>query len=306
MRAHEFTVGRTNGYRFRYRADGSLEALPTRTGDVQVIGGQHDLSNDISVSDRWSEVESATGNNARISDGRELYAGAGFDGLIEGQVEDVLWALAAAGDVPAKGRLLELGCGPGFLLEALAARLPGWSMVGIDPSPTSCQQARARGVDVREGFVNTVELEAGFDAIVVMGNFQLHEDLAATLSALTDLAAPGCRMFLDSKNPLSTTRRLAARMVGVPGLSSVRYVHAFAAHAFHGLRNAPSRYALEKLLSASGWTVSQTRTVGPRLLRFRNEHVFSGGVQGTIWQAFDRIDKALDQRAWVQVAAVRT
>ena len=300
-----FTIGRAPGYTFSVDPDGWVRASPQSDGSIPVIGGQLDLQGDIAAPEKWSDVEEATGNNAKISDGAELYTGAGFadSTLIPGQVADVLWAV---GPNAKPGRLLELGCGPGFLLEALQKALPGWSMVGIDPSPTSCRQAAARGVDVRLGTLDSTDVERGFDAVVVMGNFQLHHDPTETLQSLAELANPGATLYLDSKNPNSSARVIARWAVQVPGARRLGGAHAFAAHAFHGMRHGIPKGALVALLAESGWTTTQSRTVAPRLLRFGNTHALSRGIKGTVWKALDVIDRRLDEQAWIQIAAKRS
>ena len=304
MRTGTFRVGRGEGFPFEVDAQGGIRAVPRPDGTCPVIGGQTDLAADVAAPQEWSEVQEATGNNARISDGVELYAGAGFgDPLIDGQVEDALWAFGSG--LPERGRLLELGCGPGFLLQSIGNRLPGWSLTGIDPSPDSVIQARAKGIDCHQGFLDAVSLDAGFDAIVVMGNLQLHPDPSATLRGLAAVAAPGARIYVDSKNPLSTTRRLARRMMATPGVRDIGVVNSFAAHAFHGLRTAYTKEQLLELLRASGWQVDRVRTTAPRLLRYSNTHDLSRGLKSRVWRSLDRIDSFADQRAWIQVGARR-
>lgn len=301
-----FVVGHTPGYNFAVRDDGGVEALPRPDGSVPVIGGQLDLSSKIALPTDWTPVDEATGNNARISDGKELYAGAGFgDPLIEGQVDDVLWAL---GDERQKeqGRLLEVGCGPGFLLEALQRRLPAWQLVGVDPSPDSCSQARSRGVECHLGFLDSVDVEGQFTAFVIMGNFQLHSDPADTLRQLAALAAPGARLYLDSKNPLSTARRLARRLMTTPLLRDLDLANSYAAHALHGLRTAMPQSALIRMCEDTGWTVDSIRTTPPRLLRFDNTHRLSRGAGGHVWRALDGLDRLVGERSWIQISAVRT
>lgn len=303
MKARTFTIGQ--GHRFSYDPSGGLTALPGDDGNVRVIGGQLDLRGSVGLPDEWSDVDEATGNNAQISDGEELYAGAGFgDPLIEGQLEDILWALRRHVGRPT-GRLLEVGCGPGFLLERLRKELPGWQLVGLDPAPASVEQALARGITCHQGFLHTVDLQTNFDAIVVMGNLQLHPDLGDTLRRLYELAVPGATLFVDSKNPRSCTRRIASRLVEVPALGQSAIVQGLAAHAFHGLRRCPTQGQLVDLMSQAGWTVRKVRTVAPRLLRYGNTHEFGRGMKSAVWRAMDQLDKTVDERAWIQVGAER-
>ena len=157
---------------------------------------------------------------------------------------------------------------------------------------------------VSRGFVDTVDLEPGFDAVVVMGNFQLHADPRATLRHLARVAAPRAALYLDSKNPLSSTRRVARRLMTTPA-KSVPPVNAFAAHAFHGLRVALTQKQLESELERSGWEVCEMRTTAPRLLRFGNTHKLGRGLKGRVWRGFDRVDRLTGERAWIQISARR-
>jgi trans-aconitate methyltransferase len=81
-----------------------------------------------------------------------------------------------AGDVvswldPKPGeRILDVGCGDGALTEKLVAL--GCSVVGIDPSPSMIEAAKARGLDARIADVRNLTFDAEFDA--VFSNAVLH------------------------------------------------------------------------------------------------------------------------------------
>ncbi len=66
---------------------------------------------------------------------------------------------------PPPGRLLDVGCGPGLLLEEAAAL--GWTASGVEPSQWAVDKAIQRGLDVVRGTTDTVDLRPGsFDVIV--------------------------------------------------------------------------------------------------------------------------------------------
>lgn len=69
-----------------------------------------------------------------------------------------------------RGRVLDVGCGPGR--HALYLQRKGFQVVGVDPSPTQCALARVRGVvQVYEGSVQRLPMGLGaFDTVLMMGN----------------------------------------------------------------------------------------------------------------------------------------
>jgi SAM-dependent methyltransferase len=67
--------------------------------------------------------------------------------------------------VPAAGRLLDVGCGPGFLLETASAR--GLAAEGLEPDANVVSAARGRGATVRHGyFPDALDKQERFDVIV--------------------------------------------------------------------------------------------------------------------------------------------
>jgi SAM-dependent methyltransferase len=66
--------------------------------------------------------------------------------------------------IPADGKVLDVGCGYGFLAAELLAR--GFRAEGVEISPTGLRHARARGVKVREGALRDASFpNAAFDAV---------------------------------------------------------------------------------------------------------------------------------------------
>jgi hypothetical protein len=93
---------------------------------------------------------------------------------------------------PGRGRLLDVGCGSGELLEAL--RADGWSVSGVEPSARSAEIARAqRGLDVQTAtFDDALLPEGSFEAVVFAAALEhLHDPLAALQRARRLLAPDG-------------------------------------------------------------------------------------------------------------------
>jgi 2-polyprenyl-3-methyl-5-hydroxy-6-metoxy-1,4-benzoquinol methylase len=105
------------------------------------------------------------------------------------------------------GRLLDVGCGEGWLARALAST--GHSVVGIDASPPLVERARELGGgDFRvlgyEALAADPAAVAGapFDAVVC--NFSLlGEELVPLLRALAQLLAPDAPLLIQTVHPFS-------------------------------------------------------------------------------------------------------
>jgi SAM-dependent methyltransferase len=124
----------------------------------------------------------------------EAYAGAESPDYIEeqaGQRETARRILARIERHAPPGRLLDLGCWVGFLLDE--ARRRGWEPVGVEPSQFASRFARERlGLDVRSEGLMAADLPvASFDA-TFMGDVIEHiPDAPAALHRVRALLVPG-------------------------------------------------------------------------------------------------------------------
>lgn len=89
------------------------------------------------------------------------------------------------------GRLLDIGCWTGFLLDE--ARRRGWQATGVEPSEFASRHARERlGLDVRTGDLFGTELPAGsFDAAVLADVLEHLPNPGAALDRIADWLSPG-------------------------------------------------------------------------------------------------------------------
>ncbi|MGH7366875.1 MAG: class I SAM-dependent methyltransferase, partial [Candidatus Rokuibacteriota bacterium] len=94
-----------------------------------------------------------------------------------------------------RGRLAELGCGSGGMLEALARF---GTAVGVETDPVLRERARERGLDVRAGALpDAIPLEiGGWDAVCLFDVLEHVDDEAGTLGACGRLLVPGGWLFV--------------------------------------------------------------------------------------------------------------
>ena len=149
--------------------------------------------------------------------------------------------------LPKRPRILEIGCGTGFLTEALQARLPDAEWLVTDLSPRMLGACRARvgpGVtfEVMDGERPTVG-DRRFDLICSSLAVQWFKDLGAGLAGLQELLAPGGWLAVSTlaEGTLHEWRRAHADL-GLPC----------------GARDFPSPKALTAMLGPRGRLETET------------------------------------------------
>jgi 2-polyprenyl-3-methyl-5-hydroxy-6-metoxy-1,4-benzoquinol methylase len=118
------------------------------------------------------------------------------------QVTDQAMLLAVMGRQPE--RVLDLGCGEGWLLRALADR--GIEAVGVDGDATLVEAARTAGsssvhVASYEELVEA-KVNVGIDYDLICANFALlHQDIIPLLAAMNALLLPGGTLVIQTLHP---------------------------------------------------------------------------------------------------------
>ncbi len=146
----------------------------------------------------------------------------------------------------ARGPVLDVGCGPGRHLRALARR--GVLALGVDLSARVIADLRAEGLAARCGSVLGPLPGPGTwgTALVLDGSLGIGGDPARLLARLHDLLRPGGTVLAEVDPPGSPTRSGPARLVG-PQTASTAFPWALVAEdalpalaAVTGLRLAAS------------------------------------------------------------------
>ena len=154
---------------------------------------------------------------------------------------------------PGAGEFLDVGTGPGRLLEAAA--LAGWRCTGVDSSPRMLELAgrRLAGRDVRllSGRVEELPVaDASFDAVALIGVLERLDDPGRAVGELARVARPGGMVLVSIRHAslpriwrddiLFPSARAAKRLVPVG--------HAVPAPT----RPRLGRRGLERMLRAAG------------------------------------------------------
>jgi SAM-dependent methyltransferase len=109
--------------------------------------------------------------------------------------------------VVAAGRMLDVGCGSGDLLEHFAKK--GWEVYGIDPSASAIAAAAARGAHVHQGTLDDQPWpERSFALITFQHALEHVPDPLAALARARALLQPGGLLAVDVPNWSCWQRRL--------------------------------------------------------------------------------------------------
>lgn len=101
--------------------------------------------------------------------------------------------------LPARGRLLDVGCAGGELLRAAAGR--GWEAEGVEVDPALAVKALAHGFEVYPKPVEEAGLAGGsYDAVTVFDVFSQMGEPAAAAAELARLLKPGGIIYVRDFN----------------------------------------------------------------------------------------------------------
>jgi SAM-dependent methyltransferase len=108
--------------------------------------------------------------------------------------------------------VLDIGCGPGRHLAALAAA--GHDGLGLDLSPVAVRLARARGAEaiLRSVFADVPRAGTWATALLLDGNIGIGGAPQALLARACALVAPGGMVLVETGPPSAPTHRVRVRL----------------------------------------------------------------------------------------------
>jgi SAM-dependent methyltransferase len=127
-----------------------------------------------------------------------------------------------AAEIPVeRGRLLDIGCGPGNLDRKIAGRLPGLAVVGLDESEAMLARAgrgiRPPNLEFRRGAAESLAFREEFDFALSVLSFHHWEEPVAGLEGVCRALKPGGQFWIYEGNPeapLAQLRRDQAPLWG--------------------------------------------------------------------------------------------
>lgn len=130
------------------------------------------------------------------------------------------------------GRLLEVGCGSGQMLKFMQDL--GWCVEGVDFDPAAVENAKAKGLQVRLGTLESQEYpEDYFDAIIMSHLIEHVHDPLQLLRECNRILRPGGNLVVVTPNGESWGHKLYGD--AWRGLEPPRHLHVFTIPSLHCL-----------------------------------------------------------------------
>jgi ubiquinone/menaquinone biosynthesis C-methylase UbiE len=164
----------------------------------------------------------------------------GWQGRLHHEIADRTAALTVSVTADPR-RVLDVGCGTGYLLRRLAASCLAQELVGVDPASSMTEVARKSTDDNRLRFLPAVAerlpfCDGSFDLVVSTTSFDHWSDQLAGLRECARVLVPGGRLVLVDQFSLllaptlitgrrgkARTRRRVTSLLGAAGFASLAW-----------------------------------------------------------------------------------
>jgi 2-polyprenyl-6-hydroxyphenyl methylase / 3-demethylubiquinone-9 3-methyltransferase len=169
-------------------------------------------------------------------------------------------------------RVLDLGCGGGFMAEAIADQ--GADVIGVDPAAAALEAARAHAAGRRSpiryelGRAEDIPLpDHSVDRVVCVDVLEHVDDLARTCREIRRVLKPGGVLLFDTIN-----RTWLSRWVVIGVYERLLRVAPHGTHDFHKLIRPDE---LKRHLDAAGLACGRMVGLGPIGFNWRGDPVFA-------------------------------
>lgn len=102
-------------------------------------------------------------------------------------------------------KILDVGCGDGHFLEVAKKR--GWQVYGTEYSTQACEPARAKGIEIHEGLIQSFSSTKEFDVITSFEVLEHLTDPKDHIAAIVKLLRHGGMFYFTTPNFNSLSRR---------------------------------------------------------------------------------------------------
>ena len=175
-----------------------------------------------------------------------------------------------ASEIPvARGRLLDIGCGPGALDRFLSAGRPDLRVTGVDESGEMIRRA-SRGpampnLEFREGAVEKLPFREEFDFALSVLSFHHWEEPEAGLESVWRALKPGGAFWIYEGNPEARSEDLERDQKPLWGWLRMPVFLLRKGLRGHGFTLAETRSVVAPVVARSGFRTCETNHSGSML-----------------------------------------